>query len=121
MNAVPVVSSVMAYAIGSVKSSEIIGCADYRVLASTVSLTVLLAFIFYQRILSPLANVPGPFLATWTNLYWVRIARADDTHLVTVALHAKYGDVVRIAPNSVYVSQYQILASEAFMVTKSSA
>src|SRR4030088_528640 len=50
-----------------------------------------------------LRHVPGPFLASLTNiprLSWVLSNRAHDIH---IALHKKYGPLVRFGPNMVSV------------------
>lgn len=49
-------------------------------------------------------HIPGPFWASLTNiprLLWVRRGNAHDTH---IALHRKYGRLVRFGPNMVSVS-----------------
>ena len=51
-----------------------------------------------------LRRIPGPFVASLTNLprlLWVRNGDAGDTH---VALHRKYGHLVRFGPNMISVS-----------------
>lgn len=51
-----------------------------------------------------LRHIPGPFLASLTNLYrmsWVPTTRA---HLILQDVHKKYGEVVRIGPNMVSFS-----------------
>ncbi|KAE8373926.1 cytochrome P450 [Aspergillus bertholletiae] len=51
-----------------------------------------------------LRHIPGPFLASVTNLYrmsWVSTTRA---HLILQDVHKKYGEVVRIGPNMVSFS-----------------
>ena len=51
-----------------------------------------------------LAHVPGPFLAGFSNvprLLWVRSNRAHEIH---VALHRRYGSLVRFGPNMVSVA-----------------
>ena len=48
--------------------------------------------------------IPGPFFASLTNLprlLWVRNGDAHDTH---IALHRKYGHLVRFGPNMISVS-----------------
>jgi hypothetical protein len=57
----------------------------------------------YNRYFHPLRDIPGPFLASITPLwYWraVRHARGDEFQL---AIHKKYGKFVRIAPNQIQV------------------
>ena len=63
---------------------------------------LLFAFIGYlalNRFNRGLNNYPGPFLASitdWWRFWDVYNRRAEWTH---VALHEKYGDVVRLGPN----------------------
>ena len=76
---------------------------------SNVQIALLLiygAFIFHvikNRYCRGLNKIPGPILASLSNLWrlfdvWGR--RPDRTHL---KLHERYGDVVRIGPNVVSV------------------
>jgi hypothetical protein len=69
----------------------------------TLPLTLLLSYILYQRLFSPLARIPGPFLASLTNWWYVRATRTEAWHRIVVSLHEKYGPLVRIAPNEVSV------------------
>ena len=51
-----------------------------------------------------LRDVPGPFIAAWTNLprlSWVLSNRAHDIH---IQLHRQYGKMVRFGPNMVSIS-----------------
>src|SRR5438034_1101078 len=55
------------------------------------------------RCYTKLRHVPGPFLASLTNIprvNWVLTNRAHDIH---IALHRKYGNLVRFGPNMVSV------------------
>ncbi|KAJ4354575.1 uncharacterized protein N0V89_006312 [Didymosphaeria variabile] len=61
------------------------------------------AYILYQRFFSPLARIPGPFLASLTDWWYVRATRTEAWNRVVVRLHDKYGPLVRIAPNGVSV------------------
>ncbi|KAK1675963.1 cytochrome P450 [Colletotrichum godetiae] len=66
----------------------------------TAFLTVLIGlYTFYYRNIHPLSRFPGPFLASLTN-FW-RLRELWSLHLpdTLVALHEKYGDVVRVGPN----------------------
>jgi hypothetical protein len=68
------------------------------------SLTVLyLSFALYQRWLSPLSRVPGPFLASITPFWIAYRYWRQDWHLYVQELHKKYGPIVRIAPDTVSV------------------
>ncbi|KAF3021124.1 hypothetical protein E8E14_013600 [Neopestalotiopsis sp. 37M] len=54
-----------------------------------------------KRYSSPLRHFPGPFLASFSRTWkFISIAQGH-THLDLIALHQKYGPVVRIAPNEV--------------------
>lgn len=63
--------------------------------------TVLLTRALYHRYTSPLRTYPGPFLASCSRLWKVISTASTRTHLDHIALHQKYGPVVRIAPNEV--------------------
>ncbi|OTB01706.1 hypothetical protein M426DRAFT_63551 [Hypoxylon sp. CI-4A] len=55
--------------------------------------------IIYVRYASPLREYPGPFLASFSRLWKVISTASEHTHLDHIALHRKYGPVVRVAPN----------------------
>ncbi|OAP59435.1 hypothetical protein AYL99_06733 [Fonsecaea erecta] len=55
----------------------------------------------YKRYASPLRNVPGPWLASCSRLWKVWSTYNGHTELDHIALHKKYGPVVRTAPNEV--------------------
>ncbi|KAK4163835.1 cytochrome P450 [Cladorrhinum sp. PSN259] len=63
--------------------------------------------ISYLR--SPLRRYPGPPLAGFTNLWRLYHIRQGSFHLLTEALHKKYGPVVRIAPNVLDVDYPELL------------
>ncbi|KAL2005575.1 hypothetical protein VTN00DRAFT_10068 [Thermoascus crustaceus] len=62
---------------------------------------LLVTKLFWELFFSPLRSFPGPFIATFTNI-WRAVAvfhgRVDRTHL---ELHRKYGAAVRIGPNCI--------------------
>jgi hypothetical protein len=65
----------------------------------------LLVRALYRRYLHPLHNVPGPFFASITSLWFTTILLSDKKqHLRPLELHAKYGPLVRIRPNTVIVA-----------------
>lgn len=70
----------------------------------TLLLTTLLLRALSKRYLSPLRSYPGPLLASTTRLWKVLSTASGRTHLDHIALHKRYGPVVRIAPNEVSVS-----------------
>lgn len=64
----------------------------------------LLAYVIITRIFfHPLSSVPGPFLARVSKLYIIWQVRKGRSDLLYPSLHAKYGPIVRIAPNQVCV------------------
>jgi benzoate 4-monooxygenase len=66
-------------------------------------------YVFYFRCLHPLANYPGPLLASFTNLW--KVKELWKLHLpdTLVDLHDKYGDVVRVGPNQLSFRQGEAL------------
>lgn len=62
---------------------------------------VLLRIIYYlaKPLISPLQGIPGPFAGRFTKLWYVwRVARGEFQY-DNIALHRKYGPLVRVAPN----------------------
>ena len=66
-----------------------------------VALSILLpcGFILYRFLSSPLRKVPGPTLARFSRLWYLFSVRRGRFEQENVELHAKYGKIVRIAPN----------------------
>ncbi|KKA25196.1 Uncharacterized protein T310_0787 [Rasamsonia emersonii CBS 393.64] len=69
----------------------------------TTITTLLFAFLLLRSVLravlSPLRNVPGPFLARFSRLWYLRQVLRGDWEKVDIELHRRYGPIVRIAPN----------------------
>jgi len=57
-----------------------------------------LLFFFVNYLLDPLRNIPGPFLARFTRLWYFLEIYKGGFELTDVKLHKKYGPIVRIAP-----------------------
>ena len=58
---------------------------------------------------SPLKAIPGPFLARFSNI-WRFYNHYGQTHIETQKeLHKKYGDVVRLGPNTVSIADAELL------------
>lgn len=73
--------------------------------SSIISLLLLLiGYATYNRFLHPLANIPGPFLASLSPLWLVYQGYKAQRQRLEPALHRKYGSVVRIAPGEVIFS-----------------
>lgn len=87
--------------------------------SGTMSLTSFVILIFlgitfyvvYQRALSPLAKIPGPFWAASTSLWKLLSFSKGNYHETILALHDKYGKVVRIAPTEVIISESSAIQS----------
>lgn len=71
----------------------------------------LIGYIGYQRLFHPLARYPGPFWASITNLWSLSLSVKGDWPSRLQALHAKYGPVVRIAPNEVAIDKPEAIAA----------
>lgn len=73
-------------------------------LRSVVIVVIMATCLQLFRTWWSLRHIPGPFLASITNfqrVWWVKTGRA---HLYHQAVHAKYGDIVRIGPHMVSIS-----------------
>ncbi|KAJ1678603.1 hypothetical protein EV182_003719, partial [Spiromyces aspiralis] len=78
---------------------------------------------FYKNYLtSPIRNIPGPFLNTFTTLIYLYHIVRGSYHQYTYFLHEKYGPIVRIGPRHISVADYKaaktILASHDFRKTR---
>lgn len=76
---------------------------------SVILIFAVLTFLrsIYYRHLHPLAKVPGPFLASVSRLWLLYHALQGKQHLIHMATHRKYGPVIRVAPNTVMISDPQ--------------
>ncbi|KAK5116643.1 hypothetical protein LTR62_007317 [Meristemomyces frigidus] len=54
-------------------------------------------------------DIPGPFLAKFTNLWRLLTVWRRDSHDTYLALHKKHGDLVRIGPNCISISKPDII------------
>ncbi|KAK5392717.1 hypothetical protein LTR79_009620 [Exophiala xenobiotica] len=71
-----------------------------RALAFFIITVLVLSFRgLWRRYASPLRQIPGPFLASCTRLWKVLSTYSGHTEWDYIALHQKYGPVVRVAPN----------------------
>ncbi|EOO00667.1 putative pisatin demethylase protein [Phaeoacremonium minimum UCRPA7] len=81
------------------------GCVTLLLSYWAVILPALFATrLLYKRYASPLRKYPGPWLASVSRLWKVLSTASTRTHLDHIALHKKYGPIVRIAPDEVSVS-----------------
>lgn len=66
--------------------------------------SLLVAYYVSLYFFHPLAKIPGPFFARFTRLWLVSKALRWKRNRVEIALHDKYGPIVRISPNEIMVS-----------------
>lgn len=90
----------------SIASVRLVEATAHPVLVvSVVTASVwLLGYVLYQRFFSPLAKVNGPFWASLSSLWKLHSFSKGNFHETIVALHERYGPIVRIAPTEVIVS-----------------
>jgi hypothetical protein len=81
------------------------GTALFTWPAILVQLVVIAFSLFVWRsYLSPLADIPGPFVASFSRLWHIRHIWIGDQNLQLQALHEKHGHFVRVASNEISVS-----------------
>lgn len=79
--------------------------AAQPLLATTTTLLLLsTTLLTYRLLIHPLSHIPGPLICKITSL-WLHYHAYIGTEASTIhALHAKYGPIVRIAPNKIDIS-----------------
>jgi hypothetical protein len=90
----------------------------YFLLAASLAL---LFQVIYNRFFHPLANIPGPFWASLTRIWWLLVAAGGNQHEVHVAIHKKYG-ILRLIFNLMKLSliDYKDLSSESLQISSHS-
>ncbi|KAJ5626406.1 hypothetical protein N7510_002715 [Penicillium lagena] len=64
--------------------------------------------VFYQLLLSPLRNVPGPRLAAISSIWlWFQDMAGNSPQMIS-KLHKRHGPIVRIGPNEVSIDDIEI-------------
>ena len=66
--------------------------------------TLIVSRLLIKRYASPLRKYPGPVLASVSRLWKLKSTLSGHTNLDHVAIHEKYGRIVRIAPDEVSLS-----------------
>ncbi|PVH95764.1 putative cytochrome P450 pisatin demethylase [Periconia macrospinosa] len=77
---------------------------------ATIFIGLLLLRLLSNRFKRDLSSIPGPTLAKYTRLWRLYDAWTGETHSVSIRLHRKYGDVVRIGPKHVTFSHPNAIA-----------
>ncbi|EAU32038.1 conserved hypothetical protein [Aspergillus terreus NIH2624] len=67
------------------------------------------AWICYSRWFHPLSRYPGPFWASVSRVWTVMHVLRGDAEKAQKSLHARYGRVVRIAPNELAINDPQYI------------
>lgn len=65
---------------------------------------VVLCHLIYHRLVHANRHIPGPFLASFSQLWLLWYTLGTAQHHAHASAHAKYGPVVRVAPNKVLFS-----------------
>jgi len=73
-------------------------CANWVQLTGVLTISILTLCI-YRRYLSPISDVPGPFVASFTRLWHIHRILKGDQNLELVRLHDKHG-MLAISPRS---------------------
>lgn len=60
---------------------------------------------FYNYFRPGISHIPGPFICKFSDAYRTYRAKRGDQHLWLMSLHQKYGNLVRIGPNTVLDSE----------------
>jgi hypothetical protein len=72
--------------------------------ATLVVVALLVYSLLHNRLRPGLKDIPGPRIAAYTKLWRLYDVYRGDAHTTAVALHKKYGPVVRIGPKHVSLS-----------------
>ncbi|KAL4914950.1 cytochrome P450 [Aspergillus aurantiobrunneus] len=70
----------------------------------TILAAIALVYVFYQRYVHPLAEYPGPFLASITDLWQAHQFFTLHQPYNLTKLHEKYGPVVRYGPDKLSIT-----------------
>ncbi|ETI19665.1 hypothetical protein G647_08678 [Cladophialophora carrionii CBS 160.54] len=81
----------------------------YALLAIPVLLTTRLLIFAYQSLTSPLRSVPGPLVARFSRLYYLYRLSLGRWEHDDLALHRKYGPVVRVAPDMYSIDHPEVV------------
>jgi hypothetical protein len=66
--------------------------------------TIFILCTIFARRYYKLCHIPGPFIASFTNFWRASIQYSGDFPDRLVALHNKYGPLVRVGPNTISVN-----------------
>lgn len=67
---------------------------------AAVGITITRALLsLYRSVTSPLKNIPGPWQARFSKLWFFERVRKGKFEEENILLHRKYGNIVRVAPD----------------------
>lgn len=78
--------------------------AGYLILSTEITALFLLAVVVYRLGFHPLARVQGPRLAAVSSIWQGVYVRNGRARQLGKTLHQKYGPVVRVGPNEVWLN-----------------
>jgi Gpi18-like mannosyltransferase len=70
---------------------------------------LLILHLLWHYVRSPLKNIPGPFLAKFTNLWRLFHVLTGHAQRTQKQLHDRYGSAVRLGPNLVTLSDPRLV------------
>ncbi|OSS44053.1 hypothetical protein B5807_11148 [Epicoccum nigrum] len=85
-------------------ATPLISLALAQPFLSLLSLALFYLFLSTARSYFRLSHIPGPFLARFTNIPRFLWVWSNNAHNVHIALHRRYGPVVRFGPNMISVA-----------------
>ena len=75
------------------------------ILIGTAPLVLVVVYAVYQLFMNPLSRFPGPIWAKLSPLWLAFQCRRVERSRVIAAVHKKYGNVIRIAPNHISINK----------------
>jgi len=72
---------------------------------------LLVVYIIYTRYLTGISHIPGPFVASVSNFWKISAAWHEEMPKRNIALHRKYGPLVRIGPDMISVDDPAALST----------
>jgi hypothetical protein len=76
-----------------------------------LALGLCISYGVVSAVIDPLRDIPGPFLARFTRLWYFFEVYKGSFEISNVALHKTYGSIVRIAPNEYSIDDVEAAKS----------
>jgi hypothetical protein len=81
----------------------------HSVILACIPILLLLLHLLSNHYTASLYKIPGPFLASITDLWRLFHVRTGHFHVTQIHLHKRYGPIVRLGPNTVSISDPQAI------------